>query len=128
MYLCDCCSAENYSLLGSATHVLMYPRALLANVSYLDEIGVKPRTLSRTAEGRLVHTRRAGADNYAAETVLTDSILDDILTGLGAHILIIGRENNSRLIFKHFGDLMYIDGGRDIGAAVTNEYSDFLHI
>ena len=77
----------------------MYPGTLLANVGDLYHVGVQAGRRRRFAEGGLVHTGRAGADHDPRELVLADGFFDHILTGLGAHILIVSGKDNTGLGF-----------------------------
>jgi hypothetical protein len=75
-----------------------------------------------------VHTGRAGAYYNAGKAVGLDGILDHILTRFGTHILVIGGIYNAVLVGKCLCNSLYVYGCRDITAAPTNKYADFLHL
>ena len=106
----------------------MYPRALLADVCDLQHVRVQPRRGDRLSECRFVHARRAGADDDAGEVMRLDRILNEILSRFGTHVLIIGGKDDAGLVFQHFGDLLHVDGARNITAAPTNKNANSLHL
>ena len=58
------------------------------------QVGVEARGLGRRlAEGLLVHVRRAGGDDHAGELVLRDGLADQLLAGVGAHVLVVDRRS-----------------------------------
>ncbi len=69
--------------------LLVDPARLLADVGDLGLVGVDARRLGRLAEGGLVHRRRAGGDDDAVQPVVDDVVADELLAGLGAHVLIV---------------------------------------
>ena len=126
-YLGNSGAAEDDGLFGADLHVLMYPGALLTDVGDLYHVGVQTGGLSGLAEGGLVHTGGAGADNDTGELMLTDRFGDQILTCLRAHILIFGGYNHAGLIAKRFGNGLHIHCAGDVGTAMAHEYSNSLH-
>ena len=79
------------------------------------------------AEGGLVHAGRAGADHNAGQVMFLDRVLDDVLARLGAHVLIIGGEDDAGFMAEGFRNRLDIDGRSDIAAAPTYEYANSLH-
>ena len=76
-------------------HFLMYPGALLPDVGNFHHIGVEPGGRRRFAECGLVHPGRAGADHDAGQFVFLNGLLDHFLSGLRAHILIMGGKDHT---------------------------------
>ena len=86
---------ERHGLLGGCGMILVHPRALLADVGHLQEVLVDAGPLQRLAERRLVHARAAGGDDDTVERVLCDVLDDHLLTGVGAHVLVRFRHDDS---------------------------------
>ena len=105
----------------------MYPGAMLADIGDLHHIGIKPRGLRRLAEGRLVHSRRTGADDDPRQIIFFDCVFDELLTVFGTHVLIIRRKNHPGFYFHELGDPFHIYRCRDIAAAPTNKNTYSLH-
>ena len=82
-------------LFGAYRHFLMYPGALLPDVGNFHHIGVEPGGRRRFAECGLVHPGRAGADHDAGQFVFLNGLLDHFLSGLRAHILIMGGKDHT---------------------------------
>ena len=117
---------EDDRLFGALRHIPVDPRALLADVGDFHHVRVQARGLRRLAEGRLVHARRAGADHDAREAVFANGLADARLAAFGAHILIVCREYDARLMAGRFRHSLDVHGGRDIAAAPTDKNADFL--
>ena len=101
---------------------------MLADVCDLYHVGVEPRSFRSLGEGRLVHSRRAGADNNTVKEVILYCVYDEGLTALGTHILIILCEYDSGFVLHRFGDRVNVNGRGDVGAAPAYEYSYSVHI
>ena len=119
--------AQNDRFFRCLRPVFVNPGALLADVRDLDHEGIQTGLLAGFAEGCLVHPGGAGADNDAGQGVFADLALNQLLTRLGAHILIVGGENNARLMGQGLGDGLYIHGRGNITAAPAYENADSLH-
>ena len=128
VHLGDGGTTQNNRLLGGFFLVLMNPGALLTDVGNLHHIGVQTCLFTSFAEGIFVHTGGAGAYHHAGKTVLTDGILNQLLTGLGAHILIMCGKDYTGLLTQHFGNFFHIHGGGNVAAAPADEYAYTLHI
>ncbi len=101
---------------------------MLADVCDFHHIRVQTGALGGLAEGGLVHAGRAGADDHARQVVFMDGVGDQLLSALGAHILVIRGVNHARFALHRFGDRLYVDGCRNVAAAPANKYADSLHI
>ena len=106
----------------------MYPGALLTDIGDLHHIRIQTGRLCSLTESSLVHTGRAGTDNNTGKAMFPDCVADDILTGLGTHILIVGGENNTGLIFERLCHCDDVYSAGDIASAPAYEYSDSLHL
>ena len=108
--------------------VLVNPGALLADVGDLHHIGVEARGRGRLAEGRLVHTGRAGADDHARELMLLDGVLD---RGSGpprsTYTDSWWRRRRRARVLSASADRLDIHGGGNVAAAPTYKYANSLH-
>ena len=127
MHLGDGGAAQNDRLFRAGFLVLVNPGALFADICDLDHIGVQTCLFAGLAERLLVHSGRAGTDDYAGQTVFMDFLLNHLLAGLGTHVLVIGGENNAGLLGKGLRDCFHIDGRGNVAAAPAYEYADSLH-
>ena len=127
MHLCDGRSAEDDRLFGTFLDILMDPGALFSNVGYFHHVGVQSCRLCCFSECSFVHSGGAGADDNACELIVTDGILDHVLTGFGAHILVIHRVYHAVFVGQRFRHSLYVHRCRDIGTAVADKYAYSLH-
>ena len=121
------CLTQNNRFLRTDRHLFMNPGTLLTNIGNLQHIGIQSCRGYRLAECRFVHTRGTGTYDNSGQLVLRDRVLDQILSCLRTHVLIICGENNTRFIFQRFCNRFYIHRSGNIGAAMTDEYSNSLH-
>jgi hypothetical protein len=98
---------------------------MFAQVGNLAHIRVQSRLGTSAAEGSLVHTWRARADDDTVEMMFSDSILYQALSRLGTHIFIIGSELHSFELARLLSDTLTVDSGADVLATMTykNSYS-----
>ena len=75
---------------------VVHPGDVLADVDHLEEEGVQARLRRRVAERVLVQERRAGRHDDPVELVLADVLLDQLLAGVGAHVLVVARDDDAR--------------------------------
>ena len=121
-------TTENYSFFGRGLHLFVYPRTLFAYICNLNHIGVQSRFLCRAAESRLMHTRRAGTYHNTGQFIIGNGIFYNVLPRLRTHVLIVGGKYNTGFVFQCLCNLLYIYRSCDICTAVTNKYTNFLHI
>ena len=76
---------------GRGGAVAVDPGALLADVGDLHQVGVEIGLLSSGAEGGFVHQRAAGGDYDPVDSLFLDVLFDEVLTGVGAHELVVAR-------------------------------------
>ena len=105
----------------------MYPRTLFADIGYLNHIRVKTCRGGGFSERRLVHTRRAGANDDTRQFMLGYRFLYHVLSRLGTHVLIVGGENDTRFVFQRRRNGFNVNRPGYIRAAMANENSDSLH-
>ena len=74
-----------------------------------------------------MHTGGAGAYDDAGELVLGNGVLYHVLSCLRTHILIVGGENNARLVSESLCHRLYVNRSGNICAAVADKNSDSLH-
>ena len=74
-----------------------------------------------------MHARGAGTHHDAGQVLLADRRGDLRLADLGAHVLIIFRVHDARLEPDHLHDLLHVDRGCDVAAAVADKNSYSLH-
>ena len=119
---------QNNSLLGTAEHILMYPGALLADIRDFNHVGVDAGRRRSLAEGGLVHTGRARTHHDACQVMLLYSIDDHVLTGLRAHILIIGGKDHTGLVLQGIGNRLHVHSAGNVTAAPTYKNANSLHL
>ena len=127
VYLCDSRLTEDYCLFSTREHILMYPRALLSYVCYLNHVGVKTCGGSRLTECRLVHSGGAGAYDDACELMLGNRLLYHVLSCLRAHILIVGGEDHAGLVLQGVRNCLNVNRTCNVTAAPTYKNSNSLH-
>jgi hypothetical protein len=117
---------ERPALVGGRLLVLVDPRVVLPDVDHLEEEGVQASLRRRGAEGLLVQAGRARGDHDSREAVVADVLLDQLLPWVGAHVLVLPRDHDSRQLGGVLRQPLDVDGARDVGAAVANEDPDPL--
>ena len=122
----DLGAQDALGLLGGLARVLRHPRGVLADVGHLQQVGVEPGIGGRLAEGRLVHRGRAGRDDGPRDAVLLDVLLDQVLAGVRAHVLVLARDGDVGLFGRPARDLCDVDLAGDVGAAVADVDADLL--
>ena len=73
-------------LLGGHGDVGVYPRAMLADVGHLEQVGVEAALVHAAPEGDLVHVGRARRHDDTVQLLVRDSLLDGGLTRLGTRV------------------------------------------
>jgi hypothetical protein len=104
----------------------MNPGALFPDVGHFKKVGIESCGVNGLAVSRFVHSRGASRHDDAVNAVVSDVVLNHVLAGIGAHILIISRDGN---VGKGFGEcrhLLDIDRCRNINSTMTDENAD-LH-
>ncbi len=86
--------------------------------------GFRPAGLGRLAERVFVQQRRAGFDDNPVEAVLPDVLLDQLLAGIGAHVLVVPRDRHVGQRGRVLGDRLDIHHAGDVGAAVADVVAD----
>ena len=74
-----------------------------------------------------MHRGRAGSDDDAVQVVLFDRLLDERLTGVGAHILVVGGVDDTGIVEQRFGHLLHVHRASDVESAVTDKNADTSH-
>jgi hypothetical protein len=74
-----------------------------------------------------VHSGGAGANNDTRQFVFGDRVLDDILSCLRTHILIIGGKNDAGFVFQGIGYCLHVNGACDITTTPTDKNTNSLH-
>ena len=105
----------------------MRPRDLFADVGDLYLVGVKPDRSSSFTEGGFVHRRGARSDDHTIQIVLADGLLNELLAGIGAHVLVIGGKGDAGIVAQCVGHLLHIDRAGDIESAVADKDADTGH-
>ena len=126
--LCDSCLHQRDRLRCSFLHILVDPGTLLTDIGDLYHERIDAGLLGNGTECSLMHTRRAGADHDCGKTVILDCLGDQILTVLGTHICVVNGIDHARLMFGCLGDFGNINRSGDVCAAVTDKYTDSLHL
>jgi len=107
--------------------IFVDPGALLADIRDIEAEFVHPYGCRDFHKRQFMQRRRTAGDHNAVEAFLPDFVFDEILTGVGAHIGIIGRDRNAGLAPNYFGNTLDIDSPRDINPTMTNKYTEFFH-
>ncbi len=69
--------------------ILMDPGAVLADVGHLHQVGIEAGGFGGFAEGLFVHPGGAGGNDDAVEVMLADRFFQEVLAGIGAHVLVV---------------------------------------
>jgi hypothetical protein len=103
------------------------PGTLLTDVCHFQHVGIQAGFCHSLTEGGFMHTRGTGTDNDTCQFFLPDGLDDLLLSGLGAHILIIFCMDHARLLADDFHDFFHIYRCGDIASAMTDKNSYSLH-
>ena len=125
--LCNGCLTEDDCFFGTGQDVLMYPRALFADVCDFNHVGVETCSCRGLTECCFMHSGGAGANNDTSQFIIGNGLLDNILSCLRTHILIIGGKNDTGFVFQGIGYRLYIDCTRDITTTPTDKNTNSLH-
>ena len=120
--------AQDNGLFRGHLPVLVNPGALLPDIGNFHQVGVQPRSGGSLPEGGLMHPGGAGADHHPGEFVLANGLNQQILAGLGAHILIVRGIDHPRLPAQGLGHRLDVHGGGNVGAAPADKYADSTHL
>jgi hypothetical protein len=104
----------------------MNPRALFSDVGHFKKVGIESCRVNGLTVSRFVHSRRASSHDYAVNAIVSDIVLNHVLAGIRAHILIISSYGNMGKSFGECRHLLDIDRCRNINSAMTDENAD-LH-
>ena len=108
-------------LLRRGLAILMHPATVLADVRHLAEERVQPRFLRHSPEGRLMHRRRTGRYHDPGQPVLDNGVGNELLPGIGAHVVVVRRIGDPRDLRERGGDRLRVDRPLDVEPAVTDE-------
>jgi len=97
-HLLDHLADQVGGLRGRGIVLLVDPRAMLADIRHLAQVGVQPRLRAGPPERGLVHVRRAGAHDDAVELVLLYGVLDHGLPRVGAHVFVVNAVHDARYL------------------------------
>ena len=97
---------------------------MLANVDHLQKERIQAGAPKSAAEGGLVQQRRTRGHDHAIQFVIGDVLLDQCLAGVGAHVLVVAGNRDSRQTRRITGKGLHIHGTANIGAAVADIESD----
>ena len=115
---------EVLGLLSRGDVIRVHPRDVLADVHHLEVEGIQPALCHGVAEGVLVKEGRAGRHHDPVELVVPNVLLDQLLPGIGAHVLIIARDDDA----VQRGDILrqglHVHRARDVRAAVAHVEAD----
>ena len=125
--LCNGSSAQDDGLFRSLRFILMNPRALLSDVGNLYHIGIQASLFTGFAEGVFVHSGRTGTHHNTSKTKLTHLLLNQILAGLGAHILIICGEHNAGFLAECLRNRLHVHRCCNVTAAPADKNAYLLH-
>ena len=126
-HFCDRSFSERNRFCRRRRHIFAYPRILLSDVRYFEQVGIDTRFFRTLSERRFVHTRRTGTHDDSAELMFFYRVGYEILTRLRAHIGVVRRKDDARFFSERVRDGFYIDRARYIRAAVAHKNSDFSH-
>ncbi len=101
-----------------------HPGDLLADVGHLHQEAVQAGVLGGAAEGGLVQVGRAGRHHDAVQPQLADVALDQLLAGIGAHVLVVPGQGDAGQTLGELGQGVDVDHAGDIGAAVADVDAD----
>jgi len=108
---------------GGLLLVLMDPGAVLADVGHLAQEGVQAGGFDRFSESLLVHTGRTCRHDDMRELLLLDGLLEQVLAGVGTHVLVVGGEGHAGKLADFLCNPFDIDGPGDVLAAMADEYA-----
>ena len=115
------------SLTGSCLPFLMYPRAMLTNISYLAQIRIQSGFRTCPPKGRFMHSRRTGSNDNAIQSIFFNGVLNQCLSRIGTHIFIIDGIGNAFHFFCRLGHFFAVDSCTDIFTAMADKNSYFRH-
>src|SRR5208283_962289 len=84
--------------------------------------------LHSLAKRHLVQVRRAGSDHHAVEIEMFHVLDDQVLSRIGAHILVLPRHGHTGELARALHDGLYIDLSRDVGPTVADVNTDFRSV
>jgi hypothetical protein len=103
----------------------MNPGTLFSDVGHFEKVGIESRRVDGLTIGRFVHSRRAGRYDHPVNAIVSDIVLNQVLAGVGTHVLIIPGDGN---MGKGFGECRYlldIDRCRNINSTMTDKNANF---
>ena len=112
------------SLFGGGLAVRVHPGVLLPDVDHGHVVRVEPAVGRGDAEGVLMQVRGAGGNDDAVEVVLLDVVADQVLAGVGAHVLVVAGDDHVDQAGGVLGDFLAVHDSGDVGAAVADVDAD----
>ena len=104
--------------------ILVHPRVVLADVHHLQEERIQTPVSQGFAEGVLVQQRRATGHHHAIQLELLNVLLDHLLAGVRAHVLVVARNDHVGKIGGEVGHRLAVHHPGDVGAAMADVDSD----
>jgi hypothetical protein len=104
----------------------MDPTALFPDIGHLKEVRVEAYGAAGIPISGLMHSWRTGRYHHPVDTEIFNIGLNQVLTGIGTHILIVSGNGHMGKSPGKNRDLLNIDRGRNIDSAMTDINAD-LH-
>jgi hypothetical protein len=118
-------SNQIHRLLCGVLSVRMNPGTLFPDVGHFEKVGIESCRVNGLTVRRFVHSRRAGSHDYSVNATISDIVLDQVLAGVGTHVLIISSHSHMGKGFGKGCHLLDIDRCRNINSTVTDKNAYF---
>ena len=116
-----------YQVLGltrSLRLVFVNPGSLLPDIDHVEEEGIQAADFQGGPKRVFVEMRGAGGHDDAVQLVLADVLPDQVLAGIGAHVLVVARYHDIRQGGCEYREGLHVHGRGDVGAAVAGVDAD----
>ena len=95
---------------------------MLPDIGHLKEVGIYPGLLAGAAKGRLMHRRRTRGNNYPVKPQLLNILLNEFLTRVGTHELIVTSDDYCIQVLGKLGYLTAINSSGDVTTTMADIY------
>jgi hypothetical protein len=103
----------------------MNPGTLFPDVGHFKKVRIESCRVNGLPVGRFVHPGRASSDDYPVNAAVSDIVLNQVLAGVGTHVLIISGDGDMGKGFGKCRHLFDVNRCRNIDSAMTDKNADF---